>query len=74
MPLQVTTTLSPEDLDEFKRLTLEQYGVQLSDEEALEDGLDLINFIAAVLDATESDDLHGHLEVVESSDLSSNLT
>lgn len=65
MSLNVPTTLSSEDIKEFKRLTFEEYGIQLSDDEARRDGLDLIGFVAVVLEVSDKVDLHDKNSLLE---------
>lgn len=41
--------LSKSELEQFKKIVLEDYGVDLTDDEALEQAIPLVNFFEAVL-------------------------
>jgi hypothetical protein len=50
MILRVPTELNEEQIKEFQRLYFERFGVEISREEAIEEGLSLIRLVAIVID------------------------
>jgi len=66
MSIKLPSTLSEEQVAEFKALTLKHYNLELSDEEALQDGLDLIHFVGTVLNVAMRQGLLEDNDVVDS--------
>jgi hypothetical protein len=52
MKIQVPTTLSTERNTEFRRLYKDQYGVELTIEEANEEAFRLLSFFAIIIENT----------------------
>ncbi len=50
MSMQIPTTVSDEKVQEFKELYLKHFDIELSDKEAYEKGLHLLQFMATILD------------------------
>ena len=49
MKLRVPTELSDKQIEEFQRIYRERFGEDISREDAIEEGLNLISFIALVI-------------------------
>jgi len=50
MILRVPTELSEKQIEEFQQIFKKTYGVDITREEAIEEGLNLIEFVAIVID------------------------
>lgn len=50
MSIKIPTSVSNEKAQEFKVLYLKHFGIELTDKEAYEKGLHLLQFMATVLD------------------------
>ncbi|MCG3165601.1 MAG: hypothetical protein POELPBGB_01369 [Bacteroidia bacterium] len=50
MNIKMPTTLSPEQLKEFKAIYFKNFNIELSDDEAYKKGLHLLQFMATILD------------------------
>jgi hypothetical protein len=55
LKLNRPTSLSPSSIKEFQQLYLEAKGVLLSDSEAEQQGLNVINFIATLLELDDQE-------------------
>jgi hypothetical protein len=53
----IPTELRPKSIEEFKRLFLEKYDFELSDEQAKEQGLKLLRLIVVLIENMEVDDM-----------------
>jgi hypothetical protein len=50
MRIYLPTKLKPEQIAEFKRLYTKHYSIELSDEEAYQKGLHLLQFMVTILE------------------------
>ncbi|MCX6754158.1 MAG: hypothetical protein NTV03_03850 [Candidatus Nomurabacteria bacterium] len=50
MQLRIPTELNDKQIEEFQRIWKERFGEDISREDAIEEGLNLIRFIALVID------------------------
>ena len=50
MILRVPTELSDEQIEEYQRIYKQTFGVNITREEAIEEGMNLIEFVAVVID------------------------
>ena len=50
MKLRIPTELSDKQIEEFQKIYRERFGKDISREDAIEEGLSLIRFIALVID------------------------
>ena len=53
MKLQVPTELSNEQISEFQKIYFERFEESISREDAIKEGLNLIEFIALVIDKSD---------------------
>jgi len=54
MALVIPTTLDKEQIAEFKRLNKKHFDIELSDEQALKEGVQLLQFVTFVIDNNDA--------------------